>query len=257
MADMYPNGLFAVILPQSDRHSPEDLRDSLARVFSILKSASAQIIQSAPIVLLDDASPKEAEVLKKRLGVELLVEPAGEFNGSLPKLSWPNRPSIEMEEELPAEQPRDEEKFGEVKYVETNGGVRRIAFEESGDTSDGVSFRQTATGTTTPEPAPLEMDIQPEEEPQTEHRMMFGDKTDANDIFVYNVFLSKISSEGKRERALELISKIRGISPLEAEEIMNRTIVPVIKGITKKESDDIQNMFKESRISVQILKKAK
>ena len=257
MADMYPDGLFAVILPKSDRHSPEDLRDSLARVFSILKSVSIQIIQSAPIVLLDDASPAEAEVLRKRLGVELLVEPAGEFNGSLPKLSWPNRPSIEMEKELLAEQLGGEEEFGEVQYVETNGGVRRIAFEESGGISDGAPFLQTATATTTPEAAPLEMDIQPEEEPQNEHGVMFGDKTDTNDIFVYNIFLSKISSEGKRQRALELISKIRGISQLEAEEIMNRTIVPVIKGITKKESDDIQNMFKESRISVQILKKAK
>jgi ribosomal protein L7/L12 len=86
---------------------------------------------------------------------------------------------------------------------------------------------------------------------------MFGNGNDASDIFVYNVFLMKIASESKRQRAKELISKIRGVSMLEAEEIMDRAIVPIVKGVTKKEAEQIQEMFRSDRIAVQVLKKPK
>lgn len=248
MAETRKDERFAVVFPHLNGYPPEEVRDKLARVFSILKSTASSIIQSAPIILLEDASPKEIDFLKKSLGVGLRIQPVAQLNGSLPRLAWPKRPVFRMEE-IPVEEDASDYEFGEVGYVESDAGVRQVRFEEGGAAKSSTRTIAAKKAPETSEAGNIFEDAASE--------ALFGNKTDSNDIFVYNIFLSKITSNGKRHRAAELISKIRSISAVEAEELMGRAIVPIMKGVTKKEADEIQKMFIENRIAVQVLKKAK
>jgi ribosomal protein L7/L12 len=241
MANTPPDGRFAVILPSLNGYPLEEIRDRLAELFSVLKSTAERILKSAPIVLLEDASAQEAEYIRNLLGIELTVQPISQVNGNFPRLSWPKRPTIRIPAEAMPEMSLidGDEAFGKVEYVEAAERVMKINFE-------GGAPASTSTAASVKAPAA-----------QQEQKALYGNGKDTNDIFVYNVFLAKVTSEGKRERAIELISKIRGVSILEAEEVMDRTIVPIIKGVTKKEAEEIQEMFKRDRIAVQILKKPK
>ena len=257
MAERLHDERLAVILPDLNGLPLEEVRDKLAKTFSILKSTAATIIQSAPIVLLEDASADEARFLNEKIGVQLITKPVSSLNGTLPKLSWSERPSFDIRRTGSMEQASGEGEFGPVLYVENNAGVRQMVFEKAGGAASGAAPAQTATATETaplPETADTPRDAL---KAKPERKAVFGGKSDSNDIFVYNIFIAKVTSEGKRQRAIELISKVRGISTLEAEELMKRTIVPVIKGVTKAEADEIQKMFAESRIAVQVLKKKK
>jgi ribosomal protein L7/L12 len=244
-----PDGRFAVILPHLNGYPYEEIRDKLAELFSVLKSTADRIVKSAPIVLLEDATAEEIEYIRNLLGIPLTIYPISEINGNFPKLAWPKRPAIRIvagqAQEL--ELLDNGETFGEVEYVEDTDRVVQIKFEEAGKAATTVA----ATVKTPPAPKPAEPKRGAGEKP------MFGNGNDASDIFVYNVFLMKIASESKRQRAKELISKIRGVSMLEAEEIMDRAIVPIVKGVTKKEAEQIQEMFRSDRIAVQVLKKPK
>jgi len=239
MAQM-PDGLFAVILPHLNGYPHEEIRDKLAELFAVLKSTADRIIKSAPIVLMDDATAEESEYLKNLFGIPLTIYPTSQINGNFPKLAWPKRPSLHIVAERARNVLDNGETFGEVEYVEDSDKVVQIKFEEGAKAA-------TAAVKTAHAPKAAE----PEQQP------MFGNGHDANDIFVYNVFLTKITSENKRQRAKELISKIRGVSLLEAEEIMDRAIIPIGMGVTKKEAEQIQEMFRTERITVQILKKSK
>lgn len=254
MAKTPPDGRFAVILPSLNGYPLEEIRDKIAELFSVLKSTAARIIQSAPIVLLEDATPEEAEHIRRLLGIELTIQPAVQLNGQLPKLAWPRRPSINIQAERKAgyENAARGAEFGDVQYVENSDKVRQIRFRESGKSSTA-----TTTASAPVKAAPKPAAPNHEHDSNGEPKPAYGNGRDANDIFTYNLFLAKVTSEGKRLRAIELISKVRGVSALEAEEIMERTIVPIIKGVTKKEADEIQAMFKHDRIAVQVLKKPK
>jgi ribosomal protein L7/L12 len=257
MSERLHDERLAVILPDLSGLPLEEVRDKLAKTFSILKSIAATIIQSAPIVLLEDASAAEARFLNEEIGIQLITKPVSSLNGTMPKLSWSERPSFDIRRTESMGQASGEGEFGQMLYVENNAGMRQIVFEEAEGAASGAAPAQTATATETA-PLPAAADT-PRDALKTkpDRKAVFGGRSDSNDIFVYNIFISKVTSEGKRQRAIELISKVRGISTLEAEELMKRTIVPIIKGVTKAEADEIQKMFTESRIAVQVLKKKK
>lgn len=65
---------------------------------------------------------------------------------------------------------------------------------------------------------------------------------------LYNVFLSKITDTSKRDKAAELIAKIKGCSGGEAKELTTRLVIPLAKNVAKEKAEDILNQFKKLKI---------
>ena len=89
--------------------------------------------------------------------------------------------------------------------------------------------------------APIEEPIaEPEAPPQEEEVVEAGE--------LYNVFLSKITDTSKRDKAAELIAKVKGCSTAEAKELTTRLVIPLAKNVTKAKAEDILNQFKKLKI---------
>ncbi len=65
---------------------------------------------------------------------------------------------------------------------------------------------------------------------------------------LYNVFLSKITETSKRDKAAELIAKIKKCSTQEAKELTSRLVIPLAKNVPKAEAEEILNQFKRMKI---------
>jgi ribosomal protein L7/L12 len=65
---------------------------------------------------------------------------------------------------------------------------------------------------------------------------------------LYNVFLSKITDTSKRDKAAELIAKIKGCSGNEAKELTTRLVIPLAKNVAKEKAEDIHTQFKKLKI---------
>jgi ribosomal protein L7/L12 len=74
----------------------------------------------------------------------------------------------------------------------------------------------------------------------TEQRAPAGD--------LYNVFLSKITETSKRDKAAELIAKVKGCSTSEAKELTTRLVIPLAKNVSKEQAEEILNQFKKLKI---------
>ncbi len=256
MGERSADNVFAVVLPEvSDAEAAELVKDELAKIFTLLKRTAATIIDSAPIILIEDATREEARFLQKHFkdvtGATLGVHLRSELDGQWPRLSWPSRPAVLRELLSAAEDATNsEDRFGEVEFVESSIGVRKMI----SDAEDGKEVAsQTATTAEKPAPPPT-----PQSAPKKRKIPDFMKKQeDGNDTFSYNVFLSGVPSEAKKQRATELLCELKGISELEASELMARTIIPIAKDLTKTQADEIEKMFQESRLNVRVMKKNK
>jgi ribosomal protein L7/L12 len=65
---------------------------------------------------------------------------------------------------------------------------------------------------------------------------------------LYNVFLSKITDTSKRDKAAELIAKVKGCTGPEAKELTTRLVIPLAKNVAKAKAEDILNQFKKLKI---------
>jgi hypothetical protein len=65
---------------------------------------------------------------------------------------------------------------------------------------------------------------------------------------LYNVFLSKITDTSKRDKAAELIAKIKGCAGGEAKELTTRLVIPLAKNVSKGKAEDILGQFKKLKI---------
>ncbi len=65
---------------------------------------------------------------------------------------------------------------------------------------------------------------------------------------LYNVFLSKITDTSKRDKAAELIGKVKGCTGSEAKELTTRLVIPLAKNVPKARAEDILNQFKKLKI---------
>ncbi len=64
----------------------------------------------------------------------------------------------------------------------------------------------------------------------------------------YNVFLSKISDSAKRQKAAGLLSKVKGCSASEAKELATRLVIPLAKGVSKDQAEDVLGQFKKLKV---------
>ena len=90
-----------------------------------------------------------------------------------------------------------------------------------------------------PEPAPAAV----EEDPIVEQPIEEEAPPATGEL--YNVFLSKITDTSKRDKAAELIAKIKGCSGGEAKELTTRLVIPLAKNVAKEKAEDILNQFKK------------
>ncbi|MFH1548967.1 MAG: hypothetical protein ABIH04_00250 [Planctomycetota bacterium] len=256
MGERSADNVFAVVLPEiTDADIVELVKDELAKTFTLLKRTAATIIDSAPIILIEDATREEADSLQKHFkdvtGATLGIHLRCELDGQWPRLSWPRRPAV-LRELLSAagQTANSENRFGEVEYVESNVGVREMILDAEGGKEVAT---QTAATAEVPVPPP-----NPKSAPKKRGIPDFMKKQeDENDTFAYNVFLSGVPSEAKKQRAIELICELKGISELEASELMTRTIIPIAKDLTRAQSEEIEKLFHESRLNVRVMKKNK
>ncbi len=96
------------------------------------------------------------------------------------------------------------------------------------------------------EPAPAP---EPEPEPVAEPEAPVEEEApvvEAGEL--YNVFLSKITDTSKRDKAAELIAKVKGCSGGEAKELTTRLVIPLAKNVPKAKAEDILNQFKKLKI---------
>lgn len=91
-----------------------------------------------------------------------------------------------------------------------------------------------------PEPLAEEPIAEPEAPPIEEEPVEAGE--------LYNVFLSKITDTSKRDKAAELIAKVKGCSTSEAKELTTRLVIPLAKNVSKNKAEDILNQFKKLKI---------
>lgn len=94
-----------------------------------------------------------------------------------------------------------------------------------------------------PEAEPLAPVAEPEPAPVAEEEAPAGDPGE-----LYNVFLSKITDTSKRDKAAELIAKVKGCSTAEAKELTTRLVIPLAKNVSKNKAEDILNQFKKLKI---------
>ena len=60
---------------------------------------------------------------------------------------------------------------------------------------------------------------------------------------IFNVFLPKLTTEDKKEKAIPLIVEISGITADEAKKLSNRIVIPLVKGVDKAQADSIKERF--------------
>jgi hypothetical protein len=112
--------------------------------------------------------------------------------------------------------------------------------------ADGGEF-SAAAEEPAPEPEPVPVEPEPEPEPVAEPEPVQEEApVETGDL--YNVFLSKITDTSKRDKAAELIAKIKGSSASEAKELTTRLVIPLAKNVSKDKAEDILNQFKKLKI---------
>ena len=93
------------------------------------------------------------------------------------------------------------------------------------------------------EAAGAQEEIPPEAPPQEEE-----EEAPPAGAELYNVFLSKITDSSKRDKAAELISKVKKCQINEAKELTARLVIPLAKNVTKEKAEDILSQFKKLKI---------
>jgi ribosomal protein L7/L12 len=104
-----------------------------------------------------------------------------------------------------------------------------------------------STGLEEAQAAPLEPEPVAAAEPALEEAPM-EEAPSAESGELYNVFLSKITDPSKRDKASELIAKVKGCSAQEAKELTTRLVIPLAKNVAKGKAEDILNQFKKLKI---------
>jgi len=156
-----------------------------------------------------------------------LPETIDEMKSALPNDEPLAEPMLPDAEPLPAPEPLDE-------LPGTDGG-----FGESAEPAPAADEPALAES----EPEPVAPPAEPEPAPVAEEEAPAGDPGE-----LYNVFLSKITDTSKRDKAAELISKVKGCSQGEAKELTTRLVIPLAKNVSKTKAEDILNQFKKLKI---------
>jgi ribosomal protein L7/L12 len=115
--------------------------------------------------------------------------------------------------------------------------------EELPGSDGGFAAEAEPLAATDPAEEPASEPVAEAEAPAAEEEVAAGEQGE-----LYNVFLSKITDTSKRDKAAELISKVKGCSTSEAKELTTRLVIPLAKNVSKGKAEDILNQFKKLKI---------
>lgn len=176
-----------------------------------------------------------AEPAKKPSPVARVVSPPPAIPAA-PRSEEPLDVSREAEDVAPLEPIAEDEDSrlpGEGEPLELPGAVEEIKLEELDapiEEADQVELLPEEEEEPAPAPAPAPM------------------PGGGDDDEVYNVFLSKIVDRAKQDKAIEMISRIKGIPEDEARELTSRLVIPIAKNVGKKEAEGLLEQFKKQKI---------
>jgi hypothetical protein len=237
-------GVFSLLVTEADPAILDEAAGSLADAFHLDPAVALQVVKSAPIVFVRGLSKQEVKSLSPKLtelskmGIEFRI--TARPTGKMPKLNWPVRPQF------------------------TAGGSGGPALTPSFDWKDsaficpscGEAFLFKRMGS-------LGLGEAPPEEPsaevpgsgnsgsaslskEAEEASTFPPSSDPDDQF--SVFLPKITDLGRVDKAAELIAKYKGIPLPVARSLTARLVIPIAKGITRTDAQQILEEFKRHRI---------
>jgi len=163
--------------------------------------------------------------LKTQLSEQLRKEESGENSNPVMKTLY--RENKELTEKIEEYRARIEsmrielEELIAIKQNHTDSGHKKSP-KKNTNTSRG----HAASGTD-------EQDTEPSEQ---------GSAT------LFNIFLPKLTSQEKKEKAVPLIAEIKNVSEEEALSLSNRIVIPIIKGVNKEEVEKIKKRFIDTGI---------
>jgi hypothetical protein len=194
------------------------------------RAASPQHVKASVSASKDDDFAESALPAPRAVGVEGVAPLAGEGESldlpeALDDLKLPDEP-LQEEPMLPDAEPL----------------AAPEPLEELSGSDGGFAAEAEPLAATDPPDAPVaeEPVAEPEAPPAEEEPVEAGE--------LYNVFLSKITDTSKRDKAAELIAKVKGCSTSEAKELTTRLVIPLAKNVSKNKAEDILNQFKKLKI---------
>ena len=149
--------------------------------------------------------------------------------------------SLDLPESVDDLKLADEPALPEPELPEAEPLAPAEPMEELSGSDGGFAAEAEPPAPTEPEPEPEPVAAEPEAPPVEEEA-----PAEAGEL--YNVFLSKITDTTKRDKAAELIAKVKGCSTSEAKELTTRLVIPLAKNVSKNKAEDILNQFKKLKI---------
>ncbi len=124
--------------------------------------------------------------------------------------------------------------------------VEDVRLDDLPDSSPAAAEPELMPAEEVPEAEPASEFSEAVEEAPKEAPVEEAAPAEAGDL--YNVFLSKITDTSKRDKAAELISKVKGCTTGEAKELTTRLVIPLAKNVPKQKAEDILTQFKKLKI---------
>ncbi|MBI3856908.1 MAG: hypothetical protein HY293_14570 [Planctomycetes bacterium] len=149
--------------------------------------------------------------------------------------------SLDLPETVEELKPQDEAPMTEDLLPDAEPLAPAEPIEELSGSDGGFAAEAEPLAATDPADAPAEEPMAEAEAAPVEEEAVEGGE-------LYNVFLSKITDTSKRDKAAELISKVKGCSTSEAKELTTRLVIPLAKNVSKNKAEDILNQFKKLKI---------
>ena len=73
----------------------------------------------------------------------------------------------------------------------------------------------------------------------------------------FGVVISGLSLKSKKDAAVEIIMKIKGVSEAEAEDMCRSPVVPVLKNVSSEEAEEAKDLFKAAKVNVRVTSQRK
>jgi ribosomal protein L7/L12 len=185
----------------------------------------------APAAEVSDLTP-EPQPAAVQAEAEMPAEPADNLlaeSGPLPASE-----QLLTEEDLAAQQQAQAPAVEEAALPEEPAGAGADVAEEAPPPEPPPAPPPAKKPAAAPKQAPAPAEEADAEAPATD---------------TYNVFLSKITSNDKKEQAAKLISEMKGCAIDEARELAGRLIIPLMKDVAKSDAEAALTKFKAIKVT--------
>lgn len=193
----------------------------------IVLEPQKESIEEPEVITLEEYKGDKIEVVEKSDVLEPLQE-------STESLSADDLIKEEVIEEVPLEELPPLEPVSDSQAVEI-----------SSETS--VLPKSKAGNSTNKDDTVEELQLEDANQDQSD----FSERQSIDGV-TYNVFISNVKDNSKREEVAKLISQSRGISVSDAKKLTTKTMIPVAKNLPKDKAEKVLNDFKRLKVTGRI-----